>query len=227
MLPIRINDISYDIPTTLSEITLGQFLDFYTKYGSDLDQQLKKILERTYEDDFDRQIDLSHHEDQEALGWFSFWTGQDLFSISEADASPLIVLYRSIKILLMASEEASYDLPAEIEWNGDLWQISDFKVTPKSQFTFNELLTSKEVVRQTKSLGRGKWHALPYLACVFFRKIGEKYSEEFVMEGSERMALILSLPLEHALKIAFFLSVSINIYTKALVYSGEAVEQRM
>src|SRR5947209_7686798 len=98
MYPIRINSEEFPIPADLSEITLGKFVSFYDQYGRSLDANLANILERKYEDEVDRDLDLSSHEDQEALYWFSFWTGLDLTSVQTADALPLLVLYRKIKI---------------------------------------------------------------------------------------------------------------------------------
>jgi hypothetical protein len=220
MLQIKINDTLYDIPADLSEITLGKFLEFYTTRGIELDKQLTAILDREYGDDFDRHIDLSQHEDLEALSWFSFWTGQDLSQAAQVDAFPLILLYRSIKKLLTNSEEASYELPVEIPWMEQTWEISDFKVTPSSAFSFNELITSKEVVRQIKTLGQGRWQSLPYLCAVFLRLQGEKFSDQLIGEGSERMELFQSLPMDIAIKVAFFLSVSLNTYRKVFLSSA-------
>lgn len=225
MVEIRIDNTPYQIPADLSEITLGRFLQYWDQYGRSLDADLANIQTREYEDEFDREADLSTLEDEEAMSWYSFWTGIDREVLKAADASPLIVLYRSIRQLLTQSEDQAYDFPTDIEWNGQVWEIADFKVTPGSAFTFNELLTSKEVIRQIRAIGKGRWDALPYLCAVFFRLKGEAFRDELIYPDSERMTLLKTLPLTHALQVAFFLTVSMGIWRKVLAFSRVAAKQ--
>jgi hypothetical protein len=223
-MEIKINEELYQVPSDLMEVPLGKFLEYYDRFGVHLDAQLSDILKREYQDEFDRQIELSQHEDQEALSWFSYWTNLDLVHLHTASAEPLIILYRAIKSLLINSEEQAYELPTFIEWKEQQWEIRDFKVTPTSGFSFNELLTSKEVVRQVRAIGKGNWFALPYLCCVFFRKKGESFSDALIAEGSERQTLMQELPMAHALKVSFFLSLSIGIWRRSLQFSRQAQE---
>jgi hypothetical protein len=134
----------------------------------------------------------------------------------------LLKHYRIIRDLLRDSENETYVLNKDIEWKGDVWSIRDWKVTPSSSFTFNELLTSKEAARQIHSLGKGKWEALPYLCAVFLRKKGEHFSDSLVMEGSERLAMMQELPMSIAVQVAFFLSVGVNIFQTTFQYSKQA-----
>lgn len=223
-MDLTINDKKVKVPTDLSEITLGRFIDFYDKHGRALDEKLNALIEATYEDELDRELDLSQHADEEAMAWFSFWFDLPLSEIMGGDAIELLSLYRGIKNLLLASEAEEMQLPETIDWNGEAWYISDFKVTATTSFTFNELITSKEVVRQLKAVGKGKWDSLPWLCAVFLRKVNEPFSDDLVADGSERMALLLTLPMSIAIKVAFFLTVSVNIWSNISAYSKEVAE---
>lgn len=221
MFDIRINDSIYPVPADLSEIELGRFIEYWDRYGRQLDADLAEICSRDYEDEFERALDISANEDREALSWYGYWTGLDFFQLSNEDALPLIAFFRHVRQLITESTSASYDFPVEIEWQGEQWEIQNHKVTPKSTFTFNELLTSKEVMRQIRQIGKGKWDALPWLCAVFLRKKGEKFSDDLVMDGGERLALMHTLPLNYALQVAFFLTASLNISIRVFRYSRE------
>jgi hypothetical protein len=224
-MKILINDIEHDVPFDLSLMTLGQFLDYYEAYGRELDKELKALAEKKYVGDEDtievlRTIDIDNHIDKEALAWFSFWTKMDFSAAKdEPFIAPVLTQYRILRYLLTKSEEDSYTFPAEIEWNGEKWAISNFTVTPASDMTFNEVITSKEVMRQVFAISRSQWDALPYLCAVFFRKKGEAFSDGLIIEGCERLELIKSLPMTHALRVAFFLDNCVSIWTNTLVSS--------
>jgi hypothetical protein len=232
---ITINSQDFDVHFDLSDITLGKYVDWYEKHGRDLDKNLKEIRERDYKkvlaekgftdidaDDIEihREIDLDNHLDNEALAWFSFWTG---FDFSEAKALPEISLllyqYRIFRYIMEDSMNKSYLFPQDIEWNNETWKVQDFQLNPQSNMSFNEIITSKEVMRQVYALGKGKWDAMPYLCCVFFRKKDEPFSDELIAEGSERMKLLMDLPMTHVMQVAFFLTVCVSIWRSTSVYS--------
>jgi hypothetical protein len=217
-----INDKLVDVPTDLSLITLGQFLRYWDQHGRELDKRLTDISSGDYEDEFDQTIDLLELEYEEAIAWYSFFTGYDFSIIRNQESNELLTHYRIIRDLLRLSETESYTLNQDIEWKDKVWSIRDWKVTPNSSFTFNELLTSKEAARQIHSLGKGKWEALPYLCAVFLRKKGEHFSDSLVMEGSERLAMMQELPMSIAVQVAFFLSVGVNIFQTTFQYSKQA-----
>lgn len=220
-MELKINDTTCNVPTDLSQITLAQFLQYWEQYGRDLDNRLKEIVEDTYTDEFDQTLDLLDLETEEAIAWYSFFTGFDFSIIKQQNSDELIAVYRTIKDLLRASESEAYVLNKEIEWNGDTWIIRDWKITPNSGFTFNELLTSKEAARQIHQLGKGKWEALPYLCAIFFRKKAEPFQDKFIEADSERLTMMKELPMSIAMQVAFFLSVSVTIATTILVSSKE------
>lgn len=225
-MQFKINDTLVDVPTDLSVIPLGKFLKYWDLYGRELDKRLVEISKRDYDDEFDQTIDLLEQEYDEAIAWYSFFTGYDFSIIKEQPSNELLAHYRAIRELLRISEGEAYVLGKDIEWNGETWSIRDWKVTPQAGFTFNELLTSKEAARQIHSLGKGKWECLPYLCAVFFRKKGEPFTDDLVTDGGERLTLMQELPMSYALQVAFFLSVSVSIAARTFQSLGEAVEAR-
>lgn len=223
---LRINDTDHHIPTELSQFTVQQFLDYQEWQGRELDKQLKAILEsKDYEDELLREFDLSAHEDKEALAWVSFFSGIDLRELQGAEAVPIVVAYRQVKLLLLQSEDESMTGPMDVEWKGEVWEIKDHRVTPTSDYTVNELVTSKEVMRQLYTLGLGKWESIPYLCAVFFRHKGEVFTDALVADGSPRLQLMYSLPMDIAVRVAFFLTVSIHIWNSHLAYSDQHPEE--
>lgn len=230
-MQITVNDIDFEVPFDISQISLSKFIEYREQYGIDLDKKLAEILERKSElTDPDEvalnlQIDLDNHIDNEALAWFSFWTNSNLFEVKNHPSIPgLLESYRVLRFLIKESMDTVYEFPSSITWQGEQWTISDFKVNPSSAMTFNEIITSKEVTRQIYKVGKGKWEALPYLCAVFLRKKDESFSDEFIHEDSDRLELFKELPLFIALQVAFFLSICVTIWSRSLVFSRNQEE---
>ena len=226
-MQVTINDQLLDIPFDLSEITLSKYVGYYDKYGRELDKQLVDLLEKKYEGDDDeieisKQIDLDNHIDNEALSWVSYFSGFDLFEVrTEKYIQPLLSQYRVLRFVIKESLESALEFPQVIEWNGDQWFIQDFKINPSSEMSFNEIITSKEVIRQIHRLSKGKWDAMQYLCAIFFRKKDEAFSDALVDNDSERMKVLNDLPMTYVLKVAFFLSSCVNTWSNTLAYSPE------
>lgn len=230
-MQLKINDTVHDVPFDLSIITLEQYLAYYNKYGRELDKHLEQLVAKEFDGDQEDaalllQIDIESHLDNEAISWFSYWTNIDLFEVKDLPGiQPLLSEYRVLRFLLKESSEQIVDLPIDVEWNGETWCIQDFKVNPASDMSFNEIITSKEVMRQIMAIGQCKWDSLPYLCAVFFRKKGEAFNDEMIYEGSERMELIKKLPMVYALAVAFFLTSCVNILNNTLVSLEEKEEE--
>lgn len=221
-MKIHVDKKEYYVPFDADAIPLGKYMEYHNEFGKALDKELDEIVKSTKSDD-DKILALDDHLDKEAISWFSFWTKLPLHEAMGTPAVlPLFEAYRQLRQLFQYSPESA-EFPLEVEWGGEMWGIQDFKVNPASEMCFNEIITSKEVMRQVKHLEEGKWTAVPYLCAVFFRKIGEKFVDELIHEGSERLSLMKTLPLSYAIQVSFFLSVCVNIWSSHLV-SSEVVE---
>jgi len=223
---LLINDIEKKIPFELAEITLGQFIEYYDRYGRDLDSKLDELIGKVYENEdekeFNQELNINTHIDEECIAWVSFWTGFSFEDIKDKpDILPVLTEYRKFRQQLKQSEDASNTYPSIIEWEGCQWEIQDYALTPSNGMTFNEVITSKEVIRQVHALGKKKWDALPYLCAIFLRKTGEPFNDEFVQDGSERLKIMQSLPMSHAIQVAFFLSSCVSTWMDISQYLKE------
>lgn len=212
---LKINNIDHEVPSDLSQIKLGRFVEWYAQYGKALDEELTAIFEKEHDDAMELEIDLQLHVDKEALSWYSFFTGFDFFKCDNIELTDMLLQYRILRSLLKESEQEAREFPIEIDWNEEKWAIQDFRIQPGSTMSFGEIITSKEVVRQINKIGQGKWDALVYLCCIYLRKIGEPFTDD--LTSGDRFALMQNLPLNHAMAVAFFLSNSISIFKKHLL----------
>lgn len=218
-----VNNIAHEIPLNLPDITLGRFVDYYDKHGRELDKKLGEIINRKpikesqEEDDkedfnFSRQKAIDDHLDNEAIAWISFWTEAGYDDIKDTPKIiPLLNQYRTLRAALNETEQEKI-FPLEIMWHGDEWGIQDYTVNASSAMDFNEIITSKEIIRQIHAVGKGRWDALPYLCAVFFRKKDEVFSDALIIEEGERMKLMNELPMQYALKVSFFLKNCASIW---------------
>lgn len=232
-MQVTVDAQQFEVPFSLDDITLQKFIEYYNEYGRDLDKEVEELQKKDYVKlfgeaaDIHKQIDLDNHLDNEAIAWYSFWTDLHL---DEAKEQPgildLLTQYRVLKYLLIEDEERAKNFPVEVEWNGETWCIQNYTVNAASAMTFNEIITSKEVMRQISSMSLSKWEAMPYLCSVFFRKKGEPFNDVLVEERSERTALLMSLPMSHVLQVAFFLSFCVSIWKNTSQYSQEKVLEK-
>lgn len=219
-MQITINGTSCTIPSDVSNISLGKFVEWQTEHGKALDEELAAILKEEYADELQQVFALEDHLLKEGIAWYSFFTGYDFETIRNTEnADALLEQYSIIRNLLKESEEQAHSFPLTFTINDEQWVINDWKVNPGSTMTFNEIITSKEVMRQLQTLGQGKWDALIYLCAIFLRKEGEDFKDEFIQEGSDRLAYMNELPLNYALTVGFFLSACVNIWLSTSQYS--------
>lgn len=228
-MQVTVNDTLYEVPFDLRAISLGDFISYQNEYGKETDQLLIKLSEKKYEGDeqdieLQKAFDFDSYLDTEALAWFSFWTKHDLFEVRDQPfIAPVLEKYRLFRFLLREQlEDDTLKFPIEVEWRDETWSVQDFKVNPASEMSFNEVVTAKETMRQLYSLGKGQWQALIYLCAIYFRKKGEAFEDVMIYEGGERMTLLKELPLDIAIKVAFFLSNCVNIWNKTLPFLAEA-----
>jgi hypothetical protein len=220
-MKVKINEQEYDIPASLAAVTLQQRIDYENQYGKDLGKQLAKLLEIKNETLKELEFNLYHCE--LAYKTLSFFAGIDLdFLMSSVSVEDVLAVYHSV----MSSYSDDYDfankefeLVNEFGWKDELWAIAGPVLNPDSKMTFGELITAKQSVQNLMQLGDEKWESLLPLCCIYFRKKGEAFNEEFLNETGERYQLMKALPLNYALQVAFFLSVSMDSWLKTFQYS--------
>jgi hypothetical protein len=197
----------------LQDIKLRQRVDFYREHGKELDQQLKLLHDKGAD-----ESELLLYQVDCAVKHVAFYAGIAIEVLrTEVSVQSIMSIYLT-GAQLMKEEEEAIELQPRYEYAGCKWVVATPEVKSDTGITFNEFLTSFEVIRQMQALGNGNWEALPYLCCVYFRKEGEPFNES--MLKGERMELLLDLPLNIALAVGFFLSSSLHIYASTLASSS-------
>lgn len=225
-MQIEVNGELKHIPSDFGVITLGKFIDWQNQHGKALDKELSEVLLKEYDDDLQLEFAVDDHLMREAIAWYSFWTDCDFSDIQKhPQASEMFEQYKLTRCLLKESEKRAESFPATYQWEGEDWVIQNFTVNPQSDMSFNEIVTSKEVLRQLVEMDKGRWDSLPYLACIFLRKKGEPFTDELIYNDGERMKLFKTLPMDIALSVGFFLISCVNIWRQTSQFSKVAEAQ--
>jgi hypothetical protein len=99
----------------------------------------------------------------------------------------------------------------EYFWKGEVWEIHPPELKHGLSDEIRRVHRRKQIIKDMMDLGKGRWESLVSLCAIYLRRKDEPYKEEFMYEGSERQELMLSLPMDIALAVGFFLSGSMNI----------------
>ena len=209
----------YDVPTSLSQIKLRQKIEFDNLYS----EKIEALKNEVFGDENKEVSDL----DSMLLTFsvaamnFSFFSGIPLEEVEQNIAvDDVLNIYYSCFYQLFQQEE-ELELQPEYLWNDEFWKLESPELTFESKITFNEFITSKQIVKQMSELASGHWESLPYLACVYLKREDESFEEKWLAPGSERMEMMLDLPMDIAVAVAFFLQSSMSMYLKTLEYSQE------
>lgn len=219
-MQVTINNTDFKVPFDPMDISLNDFMQYHEHYGRNLFKQLMGLHDKKFEDEVDQVVAFNDYINEEALSWFSFWTGIDLFPVRNKDfMKPLFQAYHALRMLIQPVINSNIKFPLTVDFDNEKWVIPDYQLVPFSPISFNEIITSKEVCRQLRTLQKDKFDTLPYISAIFFRKKNEAFTDELIYEQGERMLLLKKLPLETAWKIAFFLTSYRNISVKISVCS--------
>ena len=212
-------DSEYEVPTSLSQIKLRQKIEFDNLYG----EKIEALKNEVFGDENKEVSDL----DSMLLTFsvaamnFSFFTGIPLEEVEKNIAvDDVLNIYYSCFYQLFQQED-ELEIQPEYLWNDEFWKLESPELTFESKITFNEFITSKQIVKQMSELASGHWESLPYLACVYLKREDESFEEKWLAPGSERMEMMLDLPMDIAVAVAFFLQSSMSMYLKTLASSQE------
>jgi len=206
----KYQDTEYSFPGSLLEITLAKRIEFYEQHGRKLDELAGKISK--IDNAFDREAESNIWHLDMAIRSFSFFTEIDEKEIRRyVDIPSLLTIYND-HIQPLLKQEQEVVLKNEYEFEGETWVLSSPELIASSKITFNEFLHSKEIVRQMNQVGKGKWDSLPYLCAIYLRKPGEPFTEYLVADNSDRIKLMLKLPMDIAIAVGFFLTGILNTY---------------
>lgn len=218
-------DKEFTFPVSLSQTKVKQRIEFDQLYG----KEIQELQEQTFKFDEDGKelpvddVELTIFNGFVATRNFSFYTGIPLEEVEKnISIEDVLTIYFSCFHQIYLEQE-SIELKDSYTWNDEVWKLEAPELTFQSKITFNEFITSKQIVKQMHELGAGNWEVLPYLATIYLRKEGEQFQENWLSEGSERLQQMKELPMDIAVAVAFFLQNSMSLYLKTF-QSLEAVE---
>lgn len=218
---VVINNTEIILPSSLAEFTLGQRIAFHQEHGILLDQMLNSILTDIPEG-IEREVQLVEYQVEKMVRTLSFFSKIPVEVIQETEyLDDLATIYYS-SLAIIIEDESSVELKQEYYFKGETWELHPPEMKNGSKIKFGEFVDSKQLIKDMMELGKGKWEYMLPLCAIFFRKKGEAYSQEFTYEGSERMELLLDLPMDIVMAVGFFLSSSMNMYINTFLSSGQA-----
>lgn len=190
---------SYRLPVGLSDVTIQQCIDFDRAHGVAFRAQAAAL--DTELDTYD--LSLTQITADAAVEAFSFFTAIDADKVKRGFDIAQILVYFNTTLAPMLSAPLA-EMAPEVYFAGEVWHIAAPQLTAASAITFNEFLLSKEFSRQISQTGAGAVEALPYLCAIFLRKPGEPFTEALIAEGSERLEIMRSAPMNIGAGVAFF-----------------------
>lgn len=206
---ILVNNQEIVIPSSVSEITLKQKIDFLNTHGKDLEEMAKSIM--AMPDGYEKELETTQFHFEQMFKTMSFFTGisEDVLKESEFIDKIAGIYYSSLAQLHVDEEEIL--LQNEFTWREELWEIAHPELKHGDRMTFGELIDAKQIIQDMVELGKNRWECMLPLCTIFLRRKGEAYDKSFLYEGSDRLKLMESLPLDIAIQVGFFLISSLNL----------------
>lgn len=210
-MQITHNGKKYNIPASISEITLKQVIDFQSKHGNELEEFQKSIDKDDELENFEIAMDI-------ACKSVSFFSGIPLEEIYQTDLNQITSIYFNVISPIFQPQEER-ELKKEYLFNDGFWTIESPELTFNNSMSFNELIIGKEITKDLQKFAIGKYEALQRLCAIYFRKVDaddkiENFNEEWMQEGSERIEIMAELTMDIVLDVAFFLQSSMSIWIK-------------
>lgn len=220
-MTITLNDTTVELPSSLSEITIGQRIAFYEEHGRQL-EEMAMAVQKT-EDPTEKQLEIVNFNYEKMLRVFAFVTGISLEALNESEFLDVIatVYYSSLEDLF--NDEFPKEPQASFQIKGEEWVLSEPELKNGSLMSFGEFIDAKQLVKDMIDAGKGKWETVQYLSAIYLRKKGEPYKEEFLYENSDRLKQMAELTMDIAQHVDFFLSGITNSSTVTLKYFERTV----
>lgn len=214
---VLVNDKEVVFPSSLSEITLGQRIAFHEQYGKELGLMAESI--NAMPEGVDKDLEAMEFYFEKAIRTFAFFARATPQSIKDSKfIDDVMTIYHSCLAVLM-EEEYTMAPKYSFVWNNEEWVIDAPELKHGSKMKFGELIDAKQAIKDMADLGQGRWEQMLKMCAIYLRKKGEPYKEEFLYEGSDRIELMKSLPMDIAIHVGFFLTTIINFYLNISTYS--------
>jgi hypothetical protein len=215
---IILNGEVKNLPSSLSEMTLGQKISFMSMHGDQLNEMLESIQEM--QDGPEKEMELMTWHFEKMFRTFSFFSGVSVKVLKDSEFVDTIASMYYASLQTFVEDEIQLEPKEEYFFNDEMWVIAAPELKQDSKMMFGEFIDAKQIMSDYAKLGKGKWESMLPLCAIYLRRKDEAYEEKFAMEDSERMKLMKDLPLDIAMQVGFFLSSTANIYLSFLRSSG-------
>lgn len=201
-MDIKIDNIDVIVPDHVSNVTLRSRIDFDLQYGDELNERVKEIQSQKLSEESTKLL-LNEVYIDRAQKSFAFFSGLDLEVVQRIMIGDVVKLYEMhiaslVELPMKPSGVNTYLV------NDQVFLLPEPVLTPNSPFTFNELITAKEISRNMNSCASEKLQAIAYLGVIFFRRMNDKFIEADLNEEENKLEFILDLPITTAMQIALF-----------------------
>jgi hypothetical protein len=190
-------ELSFDFPAGPDELTVAHVAGFYDAHGRKLDDEAAEIEQ--LEDATDKEIRQAFWVLERAFSLLSFFAG---ISIEEAKQRFTI---QEAQRIATGYDSAFANPPEEpaatVDWQ-QMWVLPPPYLAQDSAMTFGEFIDSKAKEQEAQITKCSRWYLIQQVAAIFLRAEGEAYDESLLYPGSQRVALMGTLPIRHALHVA-------------------------
>lgn len=151
-MKIIVNGKPVTFPSSLSELTLGQRIDFYNLYGRDLDKRGKRLSEM--EDGLDKDFARDELEEDTMIQTTCFFINCTPEALKESEFldTAAAIYYSSLSLLL--SDDMALIPEREFAWKGEQWIIQAPQFKPES-ISLNEFATAKRLMNDLRMFSKG------------------------------------------------------------------------
>lgn len=224
-MTVFVNDKEITFPSSLADITLGQRIDFHTKHEVHLNEMAKVIND--IKDPEEKHVEFVNFIYERLIRSVAYFGDISLKALRSGE-----FMHTVNHIYEAALEPILFSIP-EIEplrsfmWNDEEWVLQDPELSQGSTITFGELIDGKQMIKDLSSVQAGHWECMLPICAIYLRKKGEKYSEQFLYEESDRLKLMRTLPMDIAVHVGFFLTSIINSSTTiSMSFANQGLKDR-
>lgn len=204
MIQATIKGKTVSIPQGWQDVTLDTYILYITQIEPKAPKKIRELWSakgKARQDVLDSITQIEYAN--EFLPFFvevcAFWLDIDTNLLYSVNKDELEALYFQIEKNLSRSYEEIAKVQAQtIEHNGTVWHLPK-KLMQGS--TVIEFIESAQFEHNADKVQNNQYAALPDLMCVLLRKEGEQYSPELM----QRRSMWLTMTMDKAFQVAFFL----------------------
>lgn len=217
-MQIKYGKYEFALPDSLNEITIASKIEFQAKYGKLLSDKYKSLPEGEL-----AQLEECEYVLTASACHIAHYGGINYDSVFKSFPYDLLMQVYHESLVPLIEQEQAINLVSEIEYSGEIWQLTNPILTNGTQLTAGQFATAKRIIQQLVSIGNGNYEALPYLCAIYLQKKGEAYNEALI---DERVKLFRNMSLADGLKVGFFLRSCLNLLKLITAYSNQIIQSQ-